>query len=194
MQEKCAKDDRCEGFNFENSLCRYKKNVNRCDNDAARVGVVFGLNRDQGRLTNHAAAIFSTFCHFYFLFSVSTCDASLQRPPRSVRWHHLLHLRARSVISLCLEHPICIHKSGLGMRSRQTPPHQSSAVVDGVVPPSMLHSTPKVKKSTVKPSTCTAKTGCMGETCDAQIEKNPELTCARLEQSYCDCASCLWCV
>ena len=107
--EKCAKDDRCEGFNYENSLCRYKTAMNH----------------------DHLIVQTGTTCYVY----------------------------AR----------------------------------DGVVPPSMLKSTTAGSHRPSPPasSPCKAKTGCMRMTCDEQIAKNPELTCSRLEQSYCDCSGCL---
>ena len=44
-----------------------------------------------------------------------------------------------------------------------------------------------------KPSTCTNKDGCIGESCDAHISKKHDLTCEMLETALlCDCSKCEW--
>lgn len=145
----------------------------------------------------HVRAIYNSSALLQFCFaSISPCFtlflASLPvihrcRDHLIVQQGTTCYVYARGPCQLCILYT--------GLHSVRQLTNNPCAIVEGVVPPSMLKSTTGgVHRTSPRPSPCKAKTGCMRMTCDEQIAKNPELTCSRLEQSYCDCSGCLWCV
>jgi len=192
-QAKCAKHKDCKGFNYNGILgeCRYKNSLDRAKTiakadhscwiygpDATTPAFKFDWLEETGNdcASKDYSSNVAIGDHMSPRGGRQTFDvASIDKCKRKCAQH-----KECDGFNYEFEQNLCRYKKGISTH-QLLPDENHNCYVYMRTP-----------ENTPKPvaSGCVDKTGCLNDSCDGQIAKQPALTCALLEGMACNCNGC----